>query len=260
MFPKETKCFLYTLYYIDGDLNHSHRKPIIMEKIKKLLHTNRHSFFVSVVAVVLPILGSLLSLYIIFAYPEITVWIKEHAMLFFIATAFTMTVLLTPTTFIASLSGFLFGIGSLIYMVPAYLFASFLGFVLGKHLDKGKLLKSMVEVDDKQLLKNTVASNPFWFVILCRISPVLPFGLMNLLLPAFGIKVKEFIIAGTLGMLPRTILFVWLGSAAQNLIEALQSTQGELGFKFYMTSLLVIVSSLGLWYLFKRKLKQLKAE
>jgi len=230
-----------------------------MEKLKKLLHTNRHSFLVSVIAVVLPILGSLLSLYLIFSYPEITAWIKDHAMLFFIGTAFTMAVLLTPTTFIATLSGFLFGLGSLMYVVPAYLVASLLGYMFGKHLDKGKLLKSMVEVDDKQLLKNTVASNPFWFVILCRISPVLPFGLMNLLLPAFGIKVKEFITAGTLGMLPRTVLFVWLGSAAHNLIEALQSSEDALGFKFYMTSLLVIVSSLGLWYLFKRKLRELKA-
>jgi uncharacterized membrane protein YdjX (TVP38/TMEM64 family) len=230
-----------------------------MEKLKKLLHTNRHSFLVSVIAVVLPILGSLLSLYLIFTYPEITEWIKEHAMLFFIGTALTMAVLLTPTTFIASLSGFLFGLGSLVYVVPAYLVASLLGYLLGQHLDRGKLLKSMVEVDNKQLLKHTVDSNPFWFVILCRISPVLPFGLMNLLLPAFGVKVKEFITAGTVGMLPRTVLFVWLGSAAQNLMEALNSSEG-LGFKFYLTSLLVIVSSLGLWYLFKRKLKELNAQ
>ena len=105
-----TICFLYTLYYIYADLDHSYWESVIMEKIKKLLHTNRHSFLVSVIAVVLPILGSLLSLYVIFSYPEITEWVKEHAILFFLGTAFTMAVLLTPTTFIASLSGFLFGL------------------------------------------------------------------------------------------------------------------------------------------------------
>jgi len=229
-----------------------------MEKLKKLLHTNRHSFFISVVAVLLPIVGSLLSLYMIFTYPEITEWINNNEMFFFMGTAFTMAVLFTPTTFIASLSGFLFGLSSLMYVVPAYLIASLLGYVFGKHLDKGKLLKSMVEVDNKQLLKNTVESNPFWFVILCRISPVLPFGLMNLLLPTFGVKVKEFILAGTVGMLPRTVLFVWLGSAAQNLMEALNSNEGEIGSRFYITALLVIVSSFGLLYLFKKKLRQLK--
>jgi uncharacterized membrane protein YdjX (TVP38/TMEM64 family) len=230
-----------------------------MKKIIKLLRANHHSFFVSVIAVFLPILGSLLSLYIIFSYPEITEWIKNYATLFFIVTAFTMAILLTPTTFIASLSGFLFGLSSLVYVVPAYLLASLLGYMFGRHLDKGRLLKSMVDIDNKELLKNTVESNPFWFVILCRISPILPFGLMNLLLPAFGVKIKEFITAGTLGMLPRTTLFVWFGSVAQNLIEALNSGDGDIGFKFYMTSILVIVSSFGLLYLFKRKLRQLSS-
>ncbi|QKJ21666.1 TVP38/TMEM64 family protein [Poseidonibacter lekithochrous] len=230
-----------------------------MKKTIKFLRTNRHSFFVSLIAIVLPILGSLLSLYIIFSYPEITEWIKDHSILFFTGTAFTMAILLTPTTFIASLSGFLFGLSSLVYVVPAYLLASLLGYIFGRHLDKGRLLKSMVDMDNKELLKNTVESNPFWFVILCRISPILPFGLMNLLLPAFGVKVKEFITAGTLGMLPRTILFVWLGSAAQNLLEALITGNGDIGFKFYMTAILVIVSSFGLIYLFKRKLRQLKS-
>ena len=230
-----------------------------MKKTIKFLRANRHSFFVSLIAIVLPILGSLLSLYIIFSYPEITEWIKDHSILFFIGTAFTMAILLTPTTFIASLSGFLFGLSSLVYVVPAYLLASLLGYMFGRNLDKGRLLKSMVDMDNKELLKNTVESNPFWFVILCRISPILPFGLMNLLLPAFGVKVKEFIIAGTLGMLPRTVLFVWLGSAAQNLIEAFNTGNGDIGFKFYMTSILVVISSFGLLYLFKRKLRQLKS-
>jgi uncharacterized membrane protein YdjX (TVP38/TMEM64 family) len=231
-----------------------------MEKIKKLLHQNRYSFIVSLMAVFLPILGSLLSLYLIFTYPQITKWITNYSLVFFMATTFTMAILLTPTTFIASLSGFLFGLSSLLYVVPAYLLASLLGYALGNYLDRGRLLKSMVEVDNKQLLKNTVDSNPFWFVILCRLSPVLPFGLMNLMLPAFGVKVKEFVTAGTLGMLPRTILFVWLGSVAQDLVEVFQGSEDGLGFKFYLTAVLVLVSSLGLLFLFKRKLKQLREE
>jgi len=231
-----------------------------MQKIKNLLKQNRHSFIVSLIAVFLPLVGSVLSLYLIFTYPEITAWITAHALLFFMATALTMAILLTPTTFIASLSGFLFGLSSVFYVVPAYLVASLLGYALGNYLDRGRLLKSMVEVDNRQLLKNTVNSNPFWFVILCRLSPVLPFGLMNLLLPAFGVKVKEFVLAGTLGMLPRTLLFVWLGSAAQDLMEALQGTEGEIGVKFYLTAILVLFSSFGLLYLFKKKLKTLREE
>ncbi len=231
-----------------------------MIDIKKLLHLNRSWAIVSLVAVLLPILGSVLSLYVIINFPEVTYWIKGHPILFFLGTAFTMAILLTPTTFVASLSGFLFGLSSVFYVVPAYVTASLLGYLVGQRLDGGQLLKSMVEVDNKQVLKNTVDSNPFWFVILCRISPILPFGLMNIALPSFGVKIKEFITAGTIGMLPRTVLFIWLGSAAQNLLQAIEGGEDAMGFKFYLTSFLVLVSSLGLLFLFNKKMKQLKEE
>ena len=227
-----------------------------MLNIKKLFHRNRRWAYISLVAIVLPIFGSLLSLYIIIEFPEVSVWIKSHPVLFFLGTAFTMAVLLTPTTFVASLSGFMFGLSSVFYVVPAYVIASLLGYFVGQRLDGGKLLKSMVEIDHKQVFKNTVDSNPFWFVMLCRLSPVLPFGFMNIALPAFGVKIKEFIAAGTIGMLPRTVLFIWLGSAAQSLMEALKGGD-EIGLKFYLTSFLVIFSSLGLLFLFKKKIKEL---
>ncbi len=227
-----------------------------MLNIKKLFNSNRRWAYISFVAIVLPIFGSLLSLYIIIEFPEVSVWIKSHPVLFFLGTAFTMAVLLTPTTFVASLSGFMFGLSSVFYVVPAYVIASLLGYFVGQRLDGGKLLRSMVEIDDKQVFRNTVDSNPFWFVMLCRLSPVLPFGFMNIALPAFGVKIKDFIAAGTIGMLPRSVLFIWLGSAAQNLMEALKGGD-ETGLKFYLTSFLVIFSSLGLLFLFKKKIKEL---
>lgn len=229
-----------------------------MIDMKKLFHLNRSWAIISLVAIVFPILGSVLSLYIIIDFPEVTEWIKSHPSLFFLGTAFTMAVLLTPTTFVASMSGFLFGLSSAFYVVPAYVIASLFGYLFGRRLDGGKLLKSMVEVDNKEVLKNTVDSNPFWFVVFCRISPILPFGLMNIVLPSFGVKIKEFITAGTIGMLPRTMLFIWLGSAAQNLIHAIEGGEEGMGIKFYLTSFLVFVSSLGLWFLFKKKMKELK--
>lgn len=228
-----------------------------MVDIKKLLQLNRNSAIVSSVAVILPVLGSVLSLFIILDYPEVTVWAKSHQAIFFLGTAFTMAVLLTPTTFVASLSGFLFGLTSTFYLVPAYVIASLLGYIVGKKLDGGQLLKSIVEVDNKQVLKQTVDSNPFWFVVLCRISPVLPFGLMNVVLPAFGVRLRQFVTAGTIGMLPRTVLFIWLGSTAQTLLQAVKGEEDGLGFKFYLTSALIVISSLGLLLLFNKKMKQL---
>mgnify|MGYP002700142905 CR=1 FL=1 len=229
-----------------------------MLNIKKILRLNRSTAIVSIIAIVLPVIGAILSLYILINFPVVNEWVKENPLHFFVSTALTMAVLLTPTTFIASMSGFLFGLSSTFYLLPAYLSASLLGYFISYYVDRGKFLSSIAELDDKQVLKNTVQSNPFWFVILCRISPVLPFGFMNIALPAFGVRLKEFIVAGTLGMLPRTVLFIWLGSSAQDLLSAVETGGESMGVKFYVTSFLILTSSFGLLYLFKRKIKQLK--
>ena len=106
-----------------------------MINLRKLLHINRSSAMVSFVAMVLPVVGSVLSIYLIINYPEVTMWVKSHREVFFLGTACTMAVLLTPTTFIASLSGFMFGLVSAFYLVPAYVIASLLGYFLGKRLE-----------------------------------------------------------------------------------------------------------------------------
>jgi glucose uptake protein GlcU len=59
-------------------------------------------------------------------------------------------------------------------------------------------------------------------------------------------------------MLPRTILFIGLGNATQNVMDAIQSNEEGIGMKFYLTLSLVLISSLGLIFLFKKKSKCLR--
>lgn len=225
-----------------------------MKKYKALFQENKKSAFLALAALILPVIGSSVSVFLLFKYEQQWAELKEFEIVFFAVTAFTMAFLLTPTTFIASLSGFLFGLKSIFYIVPAYIIASSIGYFISKQFDEGKLMNTIGVIDQKQVLKNTTQDSPFWFVILCRISPVLPFGLMNVVLPAFGITYKEFQLAGTIGMLPRTMLFIWIGATANNVIEAVQGEEG-LGMKFYITSALVVLSCVGLIFMFKRKVK-----
>ena len=223
-----------------------------MKKYKELFRHNRASATLAVLALVLPVLGSSLSAFFLLKYESHWSDLKQFEELFFVTAAFTMAFLLTPTTFIASLSGFLFGMISIVYLIPAYVMASSIGYFISKQLDGGKLMETISLLDTNHRLRGATTASPFWFVVLCRISPVLPFGLMNVALPAFGVTYKNFQLAGTIGMLPRTMLFIWIGATANNVIEAVKGDE-TLGFRFYMTSILVVLSCLGLGMLFKRK-------
>lgn len=167
----------------------------------------------------------------------------------FAASSVTMALALTPSTLIALISGYFLGWSAFFYIVISYPIASGIGYMVGKTLDHGKLMSTLPPESRIHLVLNELSHQHQWpLVILTRISPVLPFSLMNLVLPAMGIRLYTFLIAGLIGMLPRTLFALWAGMQARDLIALLKSPeQGNLSVIF-----MVVVSILsvgGLLYL-----------
>ena len=169
----------------------------------------------------------------------------------FLVSTITMALAITPTTFIALVSGFFLGWQAVPAMIAAYLTASAIGFVIGKSLDNGKLLKSVPDASRFHQLVEEMKRQDWLLMIMVRISPVLPFSLINLLLPASGIRFRVFIIAGFIGMLPRTLFSIWVGLQAQNLIQLLQNPNSNTA----ATALMIVTAILsigGLLFIFIR--------
>lgn len=141
----------------------------------------------------------------------------------FILSAITMATAITPTTFIALVSGYFLGWQAAMPMIASYLMASMLGFVLGKQLDGGRLMSGFEQQSKVCQIIEEVKKRDWSLMVLLRISPVLPFSLINLLLPATGLRFRVFVIAGFIGMLPRTLFSIWAGLQAQNLTQLLQN-------------------------------------
>jgi len=58
-------------------------------------------------------------------------------------------------------------------------------------------------------------------VLLTRLSPAFPFNLLNYAYGVTAVRPRDYIAASWLGMLPATVLYVYAGSAAANLAQAL---------------------------------------
>ena len=170
---------------------------------------------------------------------------------FFLLSALTMALAITPTTFIALVGGFFLGWQAALPMISAYLAASSLGYAAGKKLDNGRLLASFPEAGRFHQMLNALQGQDWLIMILVRISPLLPFSLINLLLPASGIRFSVFIGAGFIGMLPRTLFSIWMGLEAKNLLQLLQSPDSNSSSILWMT-LTVIISMGGLLFVFLR--------
>ena len=61
-------------------------------------------------------------------------------------------------------------------------------------------------------ISRAVGAHGTWVVFLLRLSPVVPFNLLNYALSVTEVRLRVFVIATTIGMLPPTILYLYMGS------------------------------------------------
>lgn len=177
-------------------------------------------------------------------------WIQW--VLVYTGTVATMGFALTPTTVIALVSGYFLGFLGMFPVVITYSLASIIGFGLSNTLSnsfQGVIAQSYPKLD--HFLSKISSKSPYQFVIFSRISPILPFAVMNLVLPFVGIKFKPFFWGGMVGMMPRTLLAVAAGKLTNDIINIIKHpAQGSLmqtGF-----AMLLLVSVFGFLYLYKR--------
>lgn len=216
------------------------------------------TFLLTVWVVVTPLLVSSLVTYYALAYEEVIAQFSIATwVLVFLLSCLTMGLALTPTTFIALVSGYFLGVSAIPGVVVGYTLASLIGFSLTRVVDQGHLMSSIyhwlgdAKAARLQQLLAGVVDRQFGIIIMARLSPILPFALMNVVLPVAGVRLRPFIIAGTLGMLPRSLFFVWLGSEAQAL-RTLVEEGGDGVFSRVLLVGLLVISLAGFLYYGRR--------
>lgn len=187
------------------------------------------------------VFSSAATYYITIHSTEISEYTSLQLALVFLVSVFTITFALTPTTFVCFAAGFLWGWVSLAYIVPAYMLAQWLGYTVARFIDGEKLLGTLTAMGKMQWLQN-ISGNQFKLVFFCRLSPVLPFALMNVVLGVLHVNKRTFLSAGLLGMLPRTLCVLWLGTRAQDILN---SSDGHPFYKILLV-VLVVVSLFGI--------------
>lgn len=164
-----------------------------------------------------------------------------------------MAFALTPTTVIALVSGYFLGIKAIVPLVITYSLASVIGYFISKPLGKSfhaAAHKAYPKMD--RLIQGMSSRSPAGFVFLCRISPILPFAVMNVVLPFIGVRFKSFFWGGIAGMLPRTVLAIVAGSLAHSLFSLIKEPN-SLGYMQIGFVVLLLISIFGFALLLKKK-------
>jgi uncharacterized membrane protein YdjX (TVP38/TMEM64 family) len=126
------------------------------------------------------------------------------------------TVLLIPGSILTLGSGVLFGIGwGSFYVFIAATLGATLAFLIGRYFARDWVNAKVQKMPKFQTIDQAIAREGLKIVFLLRLSPLFPFNLLNYALGITQVSLKDYVI-GSLGMIPGTILYVYIGSLAGN--------------------------------------------
>ncbi|UOQ65453.1 TVP38/TMEM64 family protein [Hymenobacter volaticus] len=227
-----------------------------MAFLRELFQKNASTLLSMFLLVALPVVGSSSLSYVLYRNQALL----EHltfgqSLLYFCIIAFTMAFAITPTTFVALVTGFYLGWAGLPGMVLAYALAALVGYQVAASLDHGKMLQFLHHFPKADAVMRELKHDSWQLIILTRISPVLPFALMTFVLAVMRVDRKRFLLASVMGMLPRSLFFYWLGTKAQDVFSLLKDPDTGTAGKLLVIGL-VAVSLFGLYFLFNRALKR----
>lgn len=148
----------------------------------------------------------------------------------YVVTYIVATVLMLPGSIITLAAGFVFGlpIGVALVSLSSVLGAS-CAFLVGRYLARDWVAARISRVPRFAALDTAAGKDGFLIVLLVRLSPLFPFNVTNYGLGLTSVRFRDYLFASWIGMLPGTILYVYIGSLALDITE-LASGGGSAAF------------------------------
>src|SRR5687767_9456364 len=130
------------------------------------------------------------------------------------------TVLFIPGSVLTLGAGATFGVvsGSLLVSLAATLGAA-AAFLMGRYFARPRVARIMERHPAFRSVAGAVAADGWKLVLLTRLSPVFPYTFLNYAFGLTPVKFTHYVLASWIGMMPGTVMYVWLGSLARVGVE-----------------------------------------
>ena len=133
----------------------------------------------------------------------------------FFAAYVLATVFVIPGSVLTLAAGFAYGpFWGLVLASPASVVGATCAFVLGRTVLRQWAERKLAASDRARAIDAAVGREGFRLVLLLRLSPLFPFSVLNYVLGLSRVRLRTYVVASFIGMLPGTALYVYLGSLA----------------------------------------------
>lgn len=130
------------------------------------------------------------------------------------------TVFMVPGTILTLGAGVVFGVvrGSILVSLSSTA-GAMTAFIVGRYMLRGKIAAKIESKATFRSMDAAVGREGWKIVGLARLSPVFPFNVLNYAFSLTRIKLRDYVLASWIGMIPGTILYVYIGSLAGSLAK-----------------------------------------
>lgn len=135
----------------------------------------------------------------------------------FIGLYIIATITILPGLILTLGAGVIFGViwGSIYVFIGATIGAVF-AFLIGRYLARNWVKSKISSYKKFAVIDHAIGKEGFKIVFLTRLSPLFPFNILNYALGITSVSLKDYFLA-SVGMIPGTIMYVYLGSLVGNL-------------------------------------------
>ena len=169
-------------------------------------------------------------------------WAPVVFILLYIAGALT----LAPTFLLTVAGGAMFGVwrGSVIVFVAASLGATAVYF-LASPLGHSRFMQRLTRDPRVAAVRSAVIGEGLWIMFLLRLSPLVPYNVLNYALALSGIGYRDFAIA-LVGMIPAIVMYTYYGLIVGDvaaLVSGVAPPRGPAYYTMLVVGLIAIVVS-----------------
>jgi uncharacterized membrane protein YdjX (TVP38/TMEM64 family) len=185
----------------------------------------------------------------------VAAWRGAASVPFILFYAFAALVLL-PDSLLTIAAGAIFGLAKGLVLVSI---GSMLGaaaaFFLGRSFARNWVRRRTERWPKFRALDRAISRHGFWVVFLTRLSPIIPYGLLNYAYGITTVRVRDYLLASWIGMLPGSLLYVYAGTAAATLAAVIsgRAPMGRDDDVLLWLGLVATIAVIGLLTYFARR-------
>ncbi len=216
------------------------------------------------------VLAGILGFAALFGTLPVTEWLEQLARmngqhpvavpLAYIAAVTIATVAFFPGWISMMLAGLLFGLlPGLPFALLGITAGAFGAFLAGRALGRSWIERRMGDSLKLQALDEAVNTRSFYIVFLTRFAIVLPFNVLNYAFGLTRVTATTYVAATALGMLPAVLIYVYLGTLAEDFGAILAGEVRPEGGAYWIAAVAIVAIVAVIWIVqraAKRALRQ----